>query len=242
MLVDDAGEAGGPFAGSLTLGSTGTIENSQCRVGLASATGNGTVLSLVLNVTFKPAFGGNRIEFVAAGDQSGHNTDWQPSGVWQVPFTPTVAITAASVSPGHVAAAVGTPQVVTFTVTDTKGAGDFGVVNVLTNHFLDGRQACYIAYVASSNTLLLVNDLGLAGGPFAGSMVLNGGSGSIQNSQCSISAAGSSVTTNGNTLTMTLNMTFSSAFIGTRVFYLAARDGSDGNNTGWQSMGTLTVQ
>jgi len=119
------------------------------------------------------------------------------------------------------------------TLTDTLGAGNFGVVNVLVNNFVDGRKACYLAYVASSNSLFLVDDGGDAGGPFAGGIALNGSSTAIQNSQCLISAAGSSAVANGNALTLTLNITFLPGFKGDQVVWVAGRDRADGNNTDW---------
>jgi len=126
-------------------------------------------------------------------------------------------------------------------LTDVKGAGDIGIVNLLVNNFIDGRQACYLAYVASSNTLLLVDDAGDAGGPFAGSMALNGARGPIQNGQCVIGALSSAVLS-GNTLTLTLNITFTANLTGNQVLYIAGRDAAGGNNTDWQAMGTWTVQ
>jgi YD repeat-containing protein len=242
-LVDDAGDAGGPFAGGVVLGNPSTaISNSQCSVNLTSATGNGNNLTLVLNIAFKAAFGGNKIQYLAARDNSGGNTDWQGMGVWQVPPSPAGQITVTSLTAPRTAAPAGTPQTLTAVLTDTKGAGDFGVVNLLANKFIDGRQACYLAYAASANTLYLVDDAGDAGGPFAGGMVLNGGAGTIQNSQCSINGVGSSAVSNGNTLTLTLNITFKAAFTGNRIVWVAGRDTASGNNTDWQAMGTQTVQ
>ena len=110
---------------------------------------------------------------------------------------------------------------------------------MLINYDLDGRQACYLAYVVPSNSLLLVDDAGDAGGPFAGNIVLNG-SGSVNNSQCTITGAGSIAVGNGNTLTLTLNLSFTSSFGGNKVVYLAAGD-SVGNNSGWVAMGVHGV-
>jgi YD repeat-containing protein len=243
FLVDDAGDAGGPFAGGVTLGNPGTtIQNSQCSVNLLSATGNGNTLTLMLTIAFKTAFGGNKIQYLAARDNSGGNTDWQGMGVWQVPPTPSGQITVTSLTPARNVAPNGTAQTLVAVLTDTKGAGDFGVINLLANRFIDGRQACYLAYAASSNTLFLVDDGGDAGGPFAGGMVLNGSAGTIQNSQCSVSGTGSSASPSGNALTLTLNVTFKAAFAGNRIIWVAGRDAASGNNTDWQSMGTATVQ
>jgi len=241
-LVDDAGDAGGPYAGAVVLGSTSTIQNSQCAVGLTSALGTGAALTLTLNITFKVGFGGNKIAFVAARDTGTGNTDWQALGVWQVPSALAGSISVMGVTPARDAGPSGTGQQFTFTLTDSKGTGDFGIVNVLINQFIDGRQACYLAYVASSETLVLVDDSGDAGGPYAGSMVLNGGSGAIGNSQCSVSGTGSAVGYSAGMMTLTLNVTFQGGFGGNRVFYVAGRDGAGGNNTGWQAVGTWTVE
>jgi len=243
-LVDDAGDAGGPYAGSVALGSTSTIQNSQCAVGLVSALGSGATLTLTLSITFNAGFGGNKVAFVAARDTGAGNTDWQALGVWQVPSgtPPAGSIAGMGVTPARDAGPSGTNQQFTFTLTDSNGTGDFGVVNVLINKFIDGRQACYLAFVASTETLVLVDDSGDAGGPWAGSMVLNGRSEAIGNSQCSVSGTGSAVAYSPGAMTLTLNIPFQGGFGGNRVFYVAGRDGAGGNNTGWQAVGTWTVE
>jgi hypothetical protein len=110
-------------------------------------------------------------------------------------------------------------QIYTFTFGDTNGYQDIEVVNILINSVLDGRHGCYLAYVPSgpgTGSVYLVDDAGDAGGPY--SMMPLPGSGTVQNSQCEISATGSSVTESGNTLTLTLALTFKDVFAGNRVF------------------------
>lgn len=68
------------------------------------------------------------------------------------------------------------------------------------------------------------------------------GTGSIQNSQCQINGAGSSATGRGDTLTLTLNVFFFESFVGNQAVYSAARDSGGNNNTGWQALGTWSVQ
>jgi len=241
-LVNDAGQSGGPYAGALALGDSSTIQNSQCAVNLVSAVGNGNTLTLTLSIAFKGAFGGNRIMYVAAGDQALANTNWQALGVWQPPFTPAGTIAVTGGTPSRGAGVAGTSGQFMITLTDTKGTGDFGVIDVLINNFLDGRKACYLAYSAPANTLFLVDDAGEAGGPFAGQMALNGGNGSIGNGQCVVTGVGSAVSTAPSTLTLTLNIAFTAAFTGNRVVYVAGRDRAEGNNTDWQAVATWTVQ
>jgi hypothetical protein len=129
------------------------------------------------------------------------------------------------------------------TLADTKGAGDLGIVNLIINRFLDGRKACYLAYVAPTNTLILVNDAGDAGGPYAGSMKLDGRTNAgISNSQCAVNGSGSAVALSPNTLSLTLNLSFRPAFAANHVIYAAGRDAANGNNTDWQAVGTFTVR
>jgi len=73
-------------------------------------------------------------------------------------------------------------------------------------------------------------------------MVLNGSGNGIENSQCKINAAGTSAAPSGNFFKLTLNVMFKSAFAGNKVFFVAGRDRSDGNNTDWQAAGTVTIQ
>ena len=205
------------------------MQNSQCQVNSvgSSAMIAGTTLVLTLNVTFASAFAGNRLVHMAQVNQSGYTNGWQRMGVWNVPGSPATKISMTSQTPARGVSTGGIEQPLTFTITDTGGHANLGVVNVLISDFIDGVGACYVAYVESSNTLLLVDDAGDAGGPFAGSMVLNG-SGSIENRQCRIDSAGSSAKNSGNTLTLTLNTLFKESFLGNHAVYAAARDSSDG--------------
>lgn len=111
-------------------------------------------------------------------------------------------------------------------------------MNVLVNDFLDGRNACYIAYSQTFHVLYLVSD----NGDGLSAPLTPGGSGSVSNSQCTVNAPGSSASTNGNNLLLTLNISFKPAFHGNRIVYAAARDSTDANNSGWQALGTTTVQ
>ncbi|MDP3000959.1 MAG: hypothetical protein Q8N47_25985 [Bryobacterales bacterium] len=234
-LLNNAGDG---YAGSMLLNGSGTLGNSQCIIsGTGSeATGSGNTMTLTLNMTFPASFAGTRIIYTAARDSIENNSGWQRMGVWKVPGGSQTTTTAvAGMNPARGTGAGGT---FAFTFTDTRGASDLGVMNILVNDWLDGRHACYLAYARGNNTLYLMNDNGDALLP---GKVLNG-SGSLGNSQCTVNAVGSSATPSGNTLTLTLNITFGAGFAGNRVFYLAARDVNELNNTGWQAMGSWTVQ
>ena len=228
---------GGTLLPGLVMNGSSSVSNGQCTVTGAgsSAAGSGTTLTLTLNLSFSSSsFAGNKIFYMAARDAAQNNSGWQALGTFNVPGASTFPA-AGGVTPAR---GSGTSQVFTFTFSDTKGYQDLGVQNVLINNFLDGRGACYLAYVRSSNVLYLVAD---DGGTLLPGLPLTGG-GTVSNSQCTVTGAGSSAAGSGNTLTLVVSLTFSAAFDGNRVIYMAARDATDANNSGWQSLGSWTVQ
>jgi len=215
-LVNDTGTA------LLTGNSTA---NGQCAVTQsAPAAGLGNTLTLTLSLTFTASFSGNKIVYMAARDIAQNNSGWQALGTWQVPGGAASALTA-GVAP---ASGNGSSVALTFTFTDAKGWQDLGIVDILINSALDGRSACYLAYSRPANMLYLVDD--------TGSTLLPG----LSNSQCAIDPRSLSVSGNGNTLTLALSLTLLPKFAGNQVIYLAARDNSDLNTSGWQAAGTWT--
>jgi hypothetical protein len=115
--------------------------------------------------------------------------------------------------------------------------------DVLINVSLNAAGACYIAFLpgtGNTGTLILVDDAGDAGGPYAG-IISVPGSGSASNSQCTISASGSSVSTSGGALQLTLAVNFTPAFSGNRIIYAAIANKA-GQNSSWQAVGTVAVQ
>jgi len=236
LLVDDAGDAGGPYQG-LVLPGSGSIANGQCTINGAgsSATGSGTTLTLTLAITFSAGFAGNKIVYLSAQDKSAANSGWQALDTWSVPGSAPAGPAVSGMSPARTYNFG--PATYTFTFTDTNGWQDISVANVLVNSAIDGRHACYLAFVPGSESVFLVDDAGDAAGPYSGMVIP--GSGTVSNSQCSIGAAGSSVAGSGNTLTLTLAITFSPGFAANQVFYLAAR--STTLNSVWQAVGSVSV-
>jgi hypothetical protein len=122
----------------------------------------------------------------------------------------------------------------TFRFKDAAGWQNIGVVNILLNNFLDGRQGCYLAYSRPANVLYLVND---AGDGLLPGMVVDG-TGTLSNSQCTI--GNPVVTGSGDTMEVKMIVNFGAVFAGNRVWYLAARDVLE-NSSGWQTAGSWTV-
>src|SRR6185369_364477 len=93
---------------------------------------------------------------MAARDGVQNNSGWQALGTWNVPGGITFPAPS-GVSPAR---GSGSAQPFTFTFNDTKGFQDLGVLNILINNFLDGRNACYLAYSRPGAVLYLVSDAG----------------------------------------------------------------------------------
>jgi len=240
FLVDDSGDAGGPYQG-LVLPANTSIRNSQCTINgaVSSVTTSGNSLTLTLAIAFSIAFAGNKVVYTSAQDSSTADSGWQALATWGIPGPPTAGPGVSGMSPGH-SSGPG-PAAYTFTFSDNNGWQDIAVANVLIAGAIDGRHACYLAFApsgAASGSLFLVDDAGDAGGPFQG-LVLPAASGTIGNGQCTIGGVGSTVTASGNTLTLTLNITFSPSFAGNQLFFLAARNNTANSN--WQAVGSVTV-
>ena len=218
----------------LTLNGSGSTSNSQCTVngGGSSVSGAGNTLTLTLSMSFNASFAGGRIFYLAARDSLQANSGWQALGSRDIPggAQPNPSVTA--IAPGHVN---GATQAVAVTFTDAAGAADLGIVNVLIHSYLYGNNSCYFAYSRPQNTLYLVGD----SGSLLPGITLNG-SGSVGNSQCTVSGAGSSAVVNGNNLTLTLNVTMSASYSGNKVIWAAARSLTE-VTAGWQAVGTWSA-
>jgi hypothetical protein len=93
---------------------------------------------------------------------------------------------------------------------------------------------CAIVYNPAQNALMLDTD----GGAQPASSITPG-SGTQQNSQCTLSGAGSSVTISGNVLTLNLSLSFQTAFAGVKNVYMEAASSSV--TLAWEAEGSWTV-
>jgi hypothetical protein len=93
------------------LGSSSTLQNSQCSVNLAnsSASGSGFIQTVKLAVSFAPAYAGTRNIFAFAADSAGSTVGWSQLGSWTV----TTAAAAPVVSSGSPSGSL------TYTITQT---------------------------------------------------------------------------------------------------------------------------
>ncbi len=122
-----------------------------------------------------------------------------------------------SVSPGSGA---GAGRTFTFSYSDPDGASDIATTEglIVSGTEVVGLNACY--FFAAGNRLWLRDD---AHSAWIGPMT-PGGSGAVTNSQCTLTAAGSSISASGNSLTMTVTATFVASFAGPKTIYTRATD------------------
>jgi hypothetical protein len=233
-LMNDAGTS--TLVG--TLG-TGTLSNSQCTVNLASSSVSlsGNNLTFTLAVNFASAFAGDKNIYMRAVSNDGTNSGWVQRGTWTVPGSGGPGVpSAVSVTPGSGSGLSGTFVMV---YSDTAGVADLATAKArIVSTSSDGPSTsagtCTISYDPSGNSLSLTDDAGSTW--IAGTI----GSGSVGNSQCAINLAGSTAVASGNNLTLSLAITFTSGFVGTKNVYMRATTDTAAN-TGWQQRATWTV-
>jgi hypothetical protein len=217
-----------------TLGTAATLQNSQCSVNVAAATVamSGNTVTWNVPMAFQPNFAGQKNIYLHAVDISGTNTAWQQLGA-------TVTATAGAPEVVSITPSSGSGERETFALqySDTAGGANLQQVWVYFNAALanPATNACMLYYDATGNQINLLNDNAtawLAATPGAAT--------TLQNSQCSLDAAATTVALSGNTLTLSLPMTFQPSYAGSKNAYLYALDVS-GSQSGWQQLGAWTV-
>jgi hypothetical protein len=236
-LLNNTGNAWTPGV----LGSSGSLQNSQCSVALggSSVSLSGAMLTLNLAMTFRSNYGGTKHVYLYAANTSGGNSGWQDRGDWTVPGSSSSTATLGGVSAISATPSSGSGTTRTFSLQygDSSGAYSLAMTWVwLTPAFgTNASNSCMVYFEREENTLYLLNDGGT--GWTAGVL----GSGSVlANRQCSITLNSSSVSVSGTTLTLNLAMSFASGFAGDKDIYMFASNAS-GANSGWQQRGSWLV-
>jgi len=216
-------------------GAATTLQNSQCSLNLAATTVvmNGNALTLNLAMTFKTAYAGAKNIYLYARDVSGTTSGWQTEGTWTVPSASgTPAVVSATPSSG-----AGASQNFGLKYSDSAGTANLRSVYAYFNATLanPATNSCFLYYNVAANQINLLNDTSTAY-----LTATPGTAATLQNSQCSLNVAATTVAVNGNTLTLNLAMTAKPEYAGTKNVYLYATDAS-GSNSGWQTDGTWTV-
>lgn len=234
-LVNDGGTESG-LSDPLVLGGAGSVSNSQCTIlaGGSAATISGNTLTLTLNVTFTPNFMGNKVVYIAGRSLTEASSGWRTAGVAVVPESLVAFPRSVDATP---AAGESSAAVLSFSYQDLSNTDNIQTVWALANAALDGARACYVAYFKPGNLLFLIPDNG--DGNAAQSIPLSGVN-SIENSQCRVSAEGSSATSVGNTLSLSLNIQFKTGF-GPSVGIWTAANTLAGLTSPWKVVGARRV-
>ncbi|HUE04412.1 MAG TPA: choice-of-anchor D domain-containing protein [Bryobacteraceae bacterium] len=219
---------------TLTNAGTGPLTVSSIAITGANATdfvqSNGCGISLpagtncTIAVSFAPVATGGLVASLTVTDNANNVARSTQSVTLSGTGLATPVVTSVSVTPN---AGAGTTQAFSFVYSDSDGSTDLNTVYALFNTSTKLASACYVYYVQSSNLLYLENNAGTA----AQGSVTPAHTGSVANSQCSINGAKSAVTTSGNNLTLAVNVTFKTAFAGTKNVYMNA-SGNEGQSSG----------
>ncbi|MGA8028721.1 MAG: alpha-amylase family glycosyl hydrolase [Bryobacteraceae bacterium] len=220
-LENDAGNA---LMGPVQPGSA-PLSNSQCTINATgtSVAPSGNNLILNLSVTASTNFTGTKNIYMLATDNDGKQSGWLNKGTW-VPSVPVPSVVSASPSGAGFA----------LTYSDTGGPTHLQYLVVDFNTSTAYAHACVVYYNQENNNLLLEND---AGNGFVG--VIQPGSGTLSNGQCTITGSNTTVVPSGNNLALNLGVTANGSFTGTKTIYMLATD-NDGKQSGWQNKGTWT--
>jgi hypothetical protein len=214
-----------------SLNSQTVLQNSQCAVGASTFTISGLTMTISLNITFKAPFDGPTNIYMYASDYAyGVNTGWVLKGTFTAaaPANPTIS----GVVP---ASGSGPAQRFTFTASNPGGATLINNVSVLFASTFNLVSACYLVWdgTALTESLGYENPANGATPGTLGSNVI------ISNNQCNLRLVNSTIAYAGNTVTLTLDLTFDGSFAGVKNVYVSA--GQTGYNSGWVTAGTWTV-
>jgi hypothetical protein len=232
-LYSDVSES---WLAPVTLGSSASLGHSLCSINVASSsvTLSGDELVLTLPVTFTTLFSGQKNIYMY-GTNGTINSGWQTMGTWTVPAPATPVVSVVSVTPSS---GNGAQQTFTSQYSDSSGATDLTQVWLWFNTGLTLSQegsSCLLYLSRAANQLFLYNDAGSGWLPAAAV----GASTTLSNSQCSVAMNSVGVTPSGTNLTLSLAITFSAGFAGTKNIYAYGVGASV--NSGWQTMGTWSV-
>lgn len=218
-LVNDLGTG----ATSITTG-FGTLSNSQCTLTASLANRSGNTITVDLEVTASANYTGKQNIFMYAEDLSSANTGWIGMGTW-TPGSKSPEVVSSLTSPAY-----GLTSTFELQYADPSGAAFLTAVGVIFNKTASVSNSCAVFYSPAKNLIYLLNDAGTG----SSSVIL--GSGTLSNSQCTVSGSESAVATSGDYLTLTLTVTAGPTYVGTQSVFMFAADSLA--DSGWINGGT----
>lgn len=232
-MLNDAATS---WVGGYTPGSSNTIENSYIKIDCSKTTvsGSGTTQTINWNITFKSPFTGTKNSYMYVSDKSGAGNGWTQNGSWTI-SSPDQPPSVGTVTPASGSSYAGTATNFTATYSDPKGYQNLSYVIFLVNSSVSYQNCLYVEYIASSNSLYLLNDTATAWfGPYA-----PGSANVMENSSAKIDCSKTTVSGSGTTLTVNWNVTFKAAFTGAKNTYLYATNKTYA--AGFTQKGTWTI-
>ncbi|MBL8237560.1 MAG: hypothetical protein JNM66_09090 [Bryobacterales bacterium] len=213
----------------LTPGSAGSVSNTNCTLagtGLGFS-GSGATLTVTLPLTFKSPFSGTHNFYVNVNDATGRTTGWVTAGTWTTPGAPAApAITSITPNSGS-----GATQTFSLVVSDPNGHVDIVSTLIVINGSLSGTNACYLAFNRAAGLFYLFRDSDGTWLP-----ITPGAATSVSNSNCALAGASLAISGSGTALTISLPLSFTPAFSGSKNIYATATDTS-GLSSGWATAG-----
>jgi hypothetical protein len=230
-LLNDAGTAW--LTPVLTPGGSGSVANSQCTLYAGSSTVStaGNDMTFKVSLTFAGTQVGSQNVYLYAADVAKMGVGWTISGTWTPVSAAPVAVQSLTPNSG-----TGRSVVFAAVLADPNGAADLNEVFLLVNTSVKSANGCEVHYLPRTNQLTLLNDAGTA---WLTPVLTPGGSGSVANSQCTLNAAYSAVSSSGNDMTLKVSLAFAASQTGSHNVYLNA-SGVGAAGSGWVEKGTWT--
>jgi ABC-type uncharacterized transport system substrate-binding protein len=205
---------------------------------LSAVATSGLAVGFISNSTAVCTVSGVNITLVKLGTCS--ITASQPGNSTYAAATPVTRTFVVSAGPPAIVslspnAGAGTSATFKAVFSDPNGAADLNELLLQINTTQSSANACYVYYQPQGNHLYLAG----TGSTWLTPALTPGVAGTASNSQCTLNAGSSSVTSAGNDLTVNVALSFINTFVDSRNVYLYAGSLS-GQNSGWVKEGTWT--
>lgn len=224
--------------GPLAPGSAATLANTACSLNGTTSTpvtGSGTDLTITMGLNLLGTYGaGQQKVYLWVTDNGGLGTGWVQASIWNSTTGAQTPVLAA----GTPANSNSATQTFTLTARDANGFSDVNRLYFLVNSDTSiPAGSCHGFYDRASNSIFLYNDAVTT----LSAPLIPGAAGSIQNSQCAINGALSSVSGSGTDVVLNLSITRQGAYAtGLRNLYIWVTDNASAG-TGWIQASTWTL-
>lgn len=223
------------WLGGVTPGGSGTVANAQATL-VASGTAvsrSGTDLVVRWSFVYKEAYSGKVYNaYLMARDAAGVAAPWTRLGTWTVNRVPI----ATSVTPRNSSSGAGATTTHAATYTDADGVGTLLAVRYLVNSTATWKNGVSVSYDVRQNRIYMRD----AQGAWIGG-VAPGASRKLSTVYGTLDAAKTTVTRNGDTITVRWSLTFASGMRNRTLYqYMYASDLAGGVQ-GYTRKGSWTV-